>query len=285
VEIEKYFSCVDETAGWLEKKIEFKPEIVVVLSGGLSNFLSFVEDKTTISLADIPNFPATRVEGHAGQIIFGKFADVGIAVMSGRYHHYEGYGPQTIVFPYFVLNKLGAKSLVTTNAVGGINKKYKPGDVMMVTDHINMMGINPLVGITVQKPADQFPSMTSAYHPAFMDIARLAAKRLGMDLQQGVYLATSGPSYETKSEIKVYRSMGADAVGMSTVPEVIAAAYLKMKVLTFSCIANQAADLHEGEMSHKEVLNAMNLLAPDMVRLLVEVVKDIAVISRSPAIE
>jgi purine-nucleoside phosphorylase len=274
--IENYFSCVDESAKWLRKKVKALPEVVVVLSGGLSGFLDSLEVETKVVSTDIPNFPSARCEGHKGEIAFGTSCGMNLAVMSGRYHYYEGHPPYAIVFPYFVFAALGAKTVITTNAVGGMNKNYRPGDVMMVRDHINFMGINPLIGLAIQRKTDQFTNMTEAYDAGLRDIARQVAKASGLDLKEGVYVATSGPSYETKAEISALRELGADAVGMSTVPEVIACNFLGLKVLSFSCIANAAADLHEGIMSHKEVLEAMQKLAPNVVGLLKGIVKELS---------
>ena len=272
MDIKAYYREVDEAADFLKQKVSIKPSIMVVLSGGLDDFVNGIEDSTIVSSSDVPNFPVSRAEGHSGKIIFGKLKGVPIVVLKGRYHYYEGHAPQTVVFPYFVMEKLGVKALITTNAVGGINKKFKAGDIMLVEDHINMMGINPLIGIALARSSNQFTNMTNAYDEGLREIATLAAKKLGIDIRKGVYLATSGPSYETKAEIKAYRQMGADAVGMSTVPSVLAANFLGMKVLTLSCIANLAADIHGGVMTHDEVLQTMNTLAPKVVNLLKELV-------------
>lgn len=276
MEPKKYFAAVDEAAGFLKEKIKVKPKIIVVLSGGLTAFADDLSEKTTFSFGRVPNFPPVQVEGHAGKIVFGRYAGVPLVVLAGRYHYYEGHPPQAIVFPHFVFAELGAKTLITTNAVGGINRAFKSGDVMMVDDHINMMGVNPLIGLAMKRKTDQFTSMVNAYDEGLKTIALCAAKKAGVRLKRGVYAATSGPSYETKAEIKALRKLGADAVGMSTVPEVIAANFLGLKVLSFSCIANKAADLHKGTMTHTEVLESMALLAPKMVKLLKTVVEEIA---------
>ena len=275
MDLQSYFSHVDEAVAWLKARTSITPRIITILSGGLDAFADGLEDVCIVSSADIPHFPQAKAEGHSGKLVFGRHSGVGVVALVGRYHYYEGHPPQAVVFPYFALAGMGAKVLITTNAVGGVNPSLKPGDIMMVTDHINMMGINPLIGLAVQRRTDQFTSMTDAYDSGLRDLAQRVAKQLGMELKQGVYLATSGPSYETKAEIKAFRGMGADAVGMSTVPEVIAANFLGLRVLTFSCIANPAADLHEGEMTHDEVLAAMSALAPKMVELLKAVVEEI----------
>ena len=275
MDYEKYFAQVEEAAVFFKKKVSITPKILTVLTGGLGEFVNGLEDAKSFLSSEAPNFPKTRVEGHAGKIIFGTWKGVPLVAMQGRYHYYEGHTPQAVVFPYFVFEKLGVKSVVTTNAVGGINAAFKPGDIMVVSDHINMMGANPLVGIAMQRKTDQFTGMTNAYDPKLREIAYKAARDAGIELKIGTYLAVSGPSYETKAEIKAFRQMGADAVGMSTVFEVIACNFLKMRVLTFNCIANPAADLHKGDMHHEEVLKAMAAMQPKLVKLLQGVVEEI----------
>lgn len=274
---ENFFERVDETAQWIADRTDVKPKVVVVLSAGLQGLTEAIEKPKNFMSSDIPHFPATRVEGHKGALSFGTLGGVPLAAMSGRFHFYEGHEPHDVVFPFFVMEKLGAKVLVTTNAVGGVNREFRPGELMLVADHINMMGINPLVGISVQRPTNQFTSLVNAYDEGLRAMAREVAKKVGLKLREGVYLATSGPSYETKAEIAAYRQLGADAVGMSTVPEVIAANFLNMKVLSLSCIANPAADLHEGEMAHAAILEAMNKLAPKAVAMLEGIIKGLGI--------
>lgn len=275
MEIETFFDKVDESAAWLKSRVNIEPRVAVVLSGGLQGFADGITDAVQISSSEIPHFPVASAEGHSGKLIFGKFKGIPIVVLAGRYHFYEGHSPRAIVFPYFVMAKLGVRILVATNAAGGISKSFKPGDIMMITDHINMMGFNPLVGIATKRKKDQFTDMTNAYDRELQGVARRAAKKLKLDLKEGVYVAGPGPSYETKAEISVFRKMGADAAGMSTIPEVIAANFLRMRALAFSCIANPAADLHKGNMTHAEVLEAMNAAAPRVIALLNEVVVEL----------
>ncbi len=275
MDYDTFFPQVDEAAAFLKQQISIQPKILTVLTGGLDEFVQGLEGARTFMSSEIPHFPKTHVEGHAGRIVFGKWKDIPLAVMQGRYHYYEGHTPQAVVFPYFVFEKLGVKAVVTTNAVGGINSSFKPGDMMVVSDHINMMGTNPLIGIAVQCKTDQFTGMTDAYDPGLREIAFKVARKEGIDLKIGTYMAVTGPSYETKAEIKAYRQMGADAIGMSTVFEVIACNFLKMKILTFNCIANSAADIHKGEMHHEEVLRAMAKIQPKLVKVLRGVVEEI----------
>lgn len=275
MDYDTFFPKVDEAAAFLKQKIKTGPRVLVVLTGGLDEFVNGLEETTVFGCADIPNFPKTRVEGHAGKVVFGKWKGVPLVTMQGRYHYYEGHTPQAVVFPYFVFEKLGVKAVVTTNAVGGINSTFRPGDIMVVADHINMMGTNPLIGIAVQRKNDQFTGMTNAYDTGLREIAFAMAKKEEINLKIGTYMGVPGPSYESRAEIKAYREMGADAIGMSTVFEVIACNYLKLKVLAFNCIANPAADLHKGEMHHEEVLKAMNQMQPKLIKLLRGVVEEI----------
>lgn len=272
-----YFNKVNETAKWLEDRISIKPKIIVGLSGGLKGFIDALEKRVKIPSRDIPNFPVSNVEGHEGILHFGTFNGVSVVVMDGRYHYYDGHSPQTVVFPYFVFNKMGVKFFISTNAVGGIRKDLLPGDIMIITDHINMTGNNPLMGIATLKKSDQFTNMIDAYDPDLQKLAKKTAKSLNLKLKEGVFIGVSGPSYETRAEIGAFRSMGADSVGMSTVMEVIASRFLDMRVLCFACVANRAADLHEGELSHSEVLTAMKRMSPNVVKLLKGVIKNLRV--------
>ncbi|MFH1830327.1 MAG: purine-nucleoside phosphorylase [Pseudomonadota bacterium] len=272
---ETYFERVEQSASWLKNKVEIKPHAIIILSAGLDGFVKDVDEAHIVPAEEIPNFPRALAQGHSGCLIFGNMKGVPIVVLSGRFHFYEGHHPADIVLPYFVLEQMGARSLITTNAAGGVNKSFRPGDIMLVTDHINMMGINPLIGIAVQRDEDQFTSLIHAYDENLQKIAQQVARKIGLKLKQGIYLATSGPSYETKAEVTAFRKLGADAVGMSTVPEVIAANFLGLRVLSLSCIANFASDLHEGRMTHAAVLKAMKELAPKAVKLLEGIVEEL----------
>ncbi|MBI4126476.1 MAG: purine-nucleoside phosphorylase, partial [Deltaproteobacteria bacterium] len=238
-------------------------------------FATALEKQNILSTADIPHFPKSRAEGHAGKLVFGAWKGTPVVAMQGRQHYYEGHAPQDVVFPYFVLGQLGVRTLITTNAVGGIRHDLNPGDILVVTDHINMMGTNPLIGLAIQRTTDQFTSMTDAYSRELRALAINVAKEQKIELKEGVYIANPGPSYETPAEIKAYRTMGADTVGMSTVFEVIAANFLKMRVLTINIITNPAADRHGGVMNHAEVLEAMKGAADNVVRLVRGIVEEL----------
>lgn len=270
-----YFEKVEAAAKFIKGKIKTLPKVMVVLSGGLTKFVEKIESPVTVLAADVPNFPRATAEGHSGKMIFGRLEGRDIVALQGRYHYYEGHPMESVVFPTFVMNSLGAKTLVVTNATGGVNASFKPGDIMLITDHINFMYDSPLRGITTQRPENQFPDMTNAYSKRLQKIAHDAAKGAGVDLKVGVYLASYGPNYETRAEIKMFRAWGADSIGMSVVPEVTAANYLGMEAVGFSCIANMAADLHAGGMNHHEVLDAMKKMEDRLVRLLIGVIKNL----------
>lgn len=273
---EDYFAKVSEGARFLKGRIQETPKLFLVLSGGLSDFVDKLECVQTFPSTQIPNFPKAKAEGHNGELIFAKFKNIPVAVMKGRFHYYEGLSAQEIVFPYFVLKELGAEFLVTTNAVGGVRPDLKEGEIMAVTDHINMMGDNPLIGLSVLRPKDQFPSMQNAYDPELLGIAEEVAKAQGLDLKKGVFLANTGPSYETPAEVRMFRMLGADCVGMSSVFEVIAAQFLKMRTIVFNIIANVSADRHPGVMRHDEVLKTMQQAQGNVSKLLEGVVLSIA---------
>ena len=271
-----YFPRVEEAAKWLKQEVGITPKATVVLSGGLDAFLDKIENKVPVEASYIPHFPSSRAQGHAGKFVFGTFKGLPIVAMQGRQHCYEGHEPSMVVFPHMVLNKLGSQVLINTNAVGGIRMDLNPGDIVVTNDHINFMGMNPLVGIAVQRKENQFTSMTNAYDSELRELTFKLAKENNIEVKDGVYIAVSGPNYETKAEIKAFRMWGADTVGMSTVPEVLAANFLGMKVLVLNIITNPAADRHGGTMTHHEVLDAMKNASPKVVKLLELVVAELA---------
>ena len=263
-----YQDRIKESIDFLKTKITKTPSILIILGSGLSSLIDEVQVEQNLAFSEIPHFLHSTVEGHAERLIFGTWKGVSIAVMQGRAHYYEGFDMLDVTLPVHVLHIFGCKTLIVTNAAGGINAAFMPGDIMMMTDHINMMGINPLRGVGSINPKNMFPDMTNAYSKNLQQIALDVAKQLDLSLRQGVYLGVDGPSYETKAEVKAFRQWGADAVGMSTVPEVIVANYHKMQVLGFSCIANPAADLHPGGMSHGEVLKTVETVQQKLVKLI-----------------
>lgn len=258
-----------------EKAIEFikqrtshRPEIAVVLGSGLGAFASELSDCVEIPYSEIPGWPQSTAVGHAGKLVLGTMERIGVAVMSGRVHLYEGYSPEQVVFGVRVLGKLGVRSLVLTNAAGGINLSLSRGGLVLISDHINLQGSNPLAGQNDESLGPRFPDMSEAYSRRYREIAKETAAELGVPLEEGVYAALLGPSYETPAEIRYLRTIGADLVGMSTVPEVIAANHMGMKVLAISCVTNMAAGILPQKLSHKEVLETGEMVRGTLVTLL-----------------
>jgi purine-nucleoside phosphorylase len=248
------------------------PQVGVVLGSGLGEFAESVADKTAIAYADIPHFKSVSVAGHTGRLVMGKLGPVPVAVLQGRFHYYEGHEISDVVFPVRVLAALGIRSLLLTNAAGGIHPELQPGDLMIIRDHINLMGLNPLRGANDERLGPRFPDMSAVYDAAFQDIIAAALVESGRPARRGVYLALSGPSYETPAEIRMLAALGADAVGMSTVPEAICARHMGMRVAGISCITNLAAGLSPRPHSHQEVTEAAARVKTDFLRLLNRVI-------------
>jgi purine-nucleoside phosphorylase len=243
-----------------------------VLGSGLGGFADAVSDPVEVPYGDIPGWPASTAIGHAGTLVLGRFGEVPVAVMKGRGHLYEGLSPADVVFGVRVLGRLGVHSLVLTNACGAIDPSVEPGTLVAITDHLNLQGSSPLVGPNDETLGPRFPDMTDAYDPGYRAIAHRAAAALGLDLGEGVYAAWLGPAFETPAEIRMMRALGADLVGMSTVPEVLAARHLGLRCLALSCVTNAAAGVRPEPIDHERVLEVGARAAADLVALLREVV-------------
>ncbi|MHC5039533.1 MAG: purine-nucleoside phosphorylase [Planctomycetota bacterium] len=243
-----------EATEFLAPKFEGKPSVGLVLGSGLGAVVDAVHDGIEISTTDIPHFPASGVSGHEGTLILGTLRGKRVAVLRGRVHMYEGYALSTIVFPVRVLAQLGVETLLLTNAAGAVDETFAPGDLMLITDHLNLMGANPLAGPNLDPLGPRFPDMSEVYDKGLRERARSVASAMGIPLRTGVYAAMAGPSYETPAEIRMLKTMGANAVGMSTVPEAIAARHAGLRVLAISMISNLAAGLSPTPLSHEEVL-------------------------------
>lgn len=254
-----------------------RPKIAVVLGSGLGAFADSAEvtDAVRIPFGEIPNFPQSTAIGHAGKLVVGKVGGVPIAAMQGRVHFYEGYSMEQVVFPMRVLWKMGVRAVILTNAGGGISSKLEPGCLVVLSDHINMLGTNPMIGPNDDQFGLRFFDMSAAYDPAYREFTLREGHKLGINIHEGVYVAVTGPSYETPAEIRAMRTMGADVVGMSTVPETIAARHMGMKVLAISCVTNLAAGLG-GPLDHKEVLETGEKVRGQFVSLLTAVIPKIA---------
>jgi purine-nucleoside phosphorylase len=270
------FTRAESAAQFLLLQTTLRPTIGLVLGSGLGGFADELSDASRIPYASIPSFPRSTAIGHAGQMVIGKVGNIAVAAMQGRVHLYEGYAPSEVVFPTRVLGRMGIRALIPTNAAGGINLEYKQGALVVITDHINLQGQNPLVGPNDDRFGPRFPDMTQAYSKAYRDIALRAARRLGKTVYQGVYAGLLGPNYETPAEIRYLRTIGADLVGMSTVPEVIAARHMGLKVLAISCVTNMAAGISDEVLSHEDVLKTGERVKGDFVALLRAVLPEIA---------
>lgn len=246
---------MQEAAMYITSRIGDEPVLIgMVLGSGLGDLAEQLEDRIYISYKDIPFFPVSTVFGHKGRLVIGALEGKRVMCMQGRFHYYEGYGMDQVVFPIQVMRALGISNLLVTNAAGGVNTSFKPGDLMLITDHIKLIADSPMRGPNNDKLGPRFFDMTNTYDKALMAIARQEASSLGMELQEGVYMFFAGPSYETPAEVRAARTFGSDAVGMSTVPEAIAASHMRMKVLGISCITNMAAGILDQPLNHEEVM-------------------------------
>lgn len=259
---------VEETAAAIGSRCAPLPETAVVLGSGLGGFSDRLLDATSMPYAALPHWPASNVIGHAGHLVIGTVAGKRIAALSGRVHFYEGHDLATVVFPTRVMARLGVKRFILTNAAGGINTAFAEGGLMIIDDHINMLGSNPLIGPNEDRFGPRFPDMSEVYSKRLREIADQAARAKGLDVSHGVYLAVHGPSYETPAEIRFYRKMGADAIGMSTVPEAIVARHMGVDVLGISCISNTAAGILPQPIVHDEVIATMQRIRSSFVSLL-----------------
>ncbi|MFC0560752.1 purine-nucleoside phosphorylase [Halalkalibacter alkalisediminis] len=245
---------IEQAARYINRILLQTPKVGLILGSGLGVLAEEIKDPVKVSYSDIPGFPASTVEGHAGQLVFGTLEGVNVIAMQGRFHFYEGYSLEKVTFPIRVMKKLGIEALIVTNAAGGVNTDLDPGDLMLITDHINNAGGNPLIGPNNTELGLRFPDLSTAYDVELQALAKRAAESLDIPLKEGVYVWNTGPSYETPAEVKMLRHLGGDAVGMSTVPEVIIARHAEIKVLGISCISNMAAGILDQPLTHHEVI-------------------------------
>ena len=248
------YDNIMESAAFIKAAVSQTPEIGIILGSGLGGLVDIMENKEVSPYSQIPHFPVSHVEGHAGNLVFGSIGGKSVVCMQGRFHYYEGFHMQEVTYPVYVMKQLGVRYLIVTNACGGINKSFKPGDLMIITDHINFSANNSLIGINDDRLGPRFPDMTEAYNRELIHKAQEIADHMGLEYEHGVYIFFPGPCFETAAEIRAFAALGADAVGMSTVPEVIAANYLGIKVLGISCITNMATGISKTKHDHAEVL-------------------------------
>jgi purine-nucleoside phosphorylase len=270
------FTQAEFAAKYIASKSSIRPTVAIVLGSGLGGFADDMTDAVRIGYNDIPHFARSTAVGHAGQLVLGNIGAWPVVIMQGRVHLYEGYPVQSVVFPMRVFSRMGVRAAILTNAAGGINQDYGQGRLVVIKDHINLQGQNPLVGSEDPRMGLRFIDMTEAYPKDYRQMALDAGKRLGVDLAEGVYAAVLGPSYETPAEIRFFRTIGADLIGMSTVPEVIVARQMGMKVLAISCVTNMAAGTTNAPINHEEVLEIGKRIAGQFKALLHDVVTVIA---------
>ncbi len=266
---------LNQAVEFIKSKIgDFVPQIGIILGSGLGELADEYCD-IAIPYSDIPGFQVSTVKGHKGRLVFAKISGKNVVMMQGRFHFYEGHPIRQVAFPVKVMKKLGVESLIITNAAGGVNPNFHPSDLMIITDHINAMGVNPLVGANDDSMGERFPDMSEVYNNEYIELVHKIGDRLGIDLQEGVYMALPGASYETPAEVRMARIMGADAIGMSTVPEAIVANWAGMKIIGLSCICNSAAGVNSVVVTHQDVIRAANTAKDKFKALVKEVIKKI----------
>lgn len=267
--------AINETANFLKNFMTSSPETAIILGSGLGELVNHIEDKQEITYEQIPNFPVSTVEGHSGKLIFGKLGGKDILAMQGRFHFYEGYDMQKVTFPVRVMKAIGIKNLFVSNAAGGMNPNFVVGDIMLINDHINLFPEHPLRGKNYKELGDRFPDMHEPYSKKFLKMAEEIAAANNIKVQKGVYIGSQGPTFETPAEYKYFHIIGGDAVGMSTVPEVIIAKHGGMEVFAVSIITDMWYDGSPVEVSHEEVLEAANSAQPKMTLIMKELLKQI----------
>ncbi|PAB57753.1 purine-nucleoside phosphorylase [Anaeromicrobium sediminis] len=266
---------LQECMNYIKEKSKYEPKIGLILGSGLGALANEIEDKEIYPYNEIPNFPVSTVEGHAGQLVIGKLEGKVVVAMQGRFHYYEGYSMQEVTFPVRVMKLLGVEKLVVTNAAGAVNAEFKPGDLMIISDHLNLSGDNPLMGKNLAEFGPRFPDMSNAYDSELRGKVREIAKSLDMEIREGVYACMSGPSYETPAEVRMVRILGADAVGMSTAPEVTVAVHSGMKAVGISCMTNMAAGILDQPLDHSEVMETSAMAREKFVVLMRNIIKNI----------
>ena len=272
-QMEQYISLaqIDEAVKAVQQRISIKPKVGIILGSGLNGLADSVQEAVYIPYHELPNFPVSTVYGHAGRFVIGELEGKSVLIMQGRIHYYEGYSMDQVTLPVRVMQRLGIQSMIVTNAAGGVHPDFKPGDVMLITDQLNLMGmtgLNPLIGPNLDEIGTRFPDMSQPYDRAYCDLARKVAKENGITLQEGIYAGLSGPSFESPADLRFLRLAGADAVGMSTVPEVIIARHGNMRVLGFSGISNKANLDGSTVTTHEEVIEAGKIITPKIEKII-----------------
>jgi purine-nucleoside phosphorylase len=267
------YNQIQNAASFINDKLKQQPKIGLILGSGLGVLADDIENPVKIPYNEIPGFPVSTVEGHAGQLVCGQLSGVEVIAMQGRFHFYEGYSMDKVTFPVRVMKELGIEKLIVTNAAGGVNESFEPGDLVIITDHINNMGTNPLIGPNDSRFGVRFPDMSEAYSKKLRAVAKEVADKNNLHVKEGVYFGNPGPVYETPAEVRMIRTMGGDAVGMSTVPEVMVARHSGIEVLGISCISNMAAGILDQPLSHDEVIETTEKVKSSFLLLVNEIVK------------
>ncbi|MGN0706379.1 MAG: purine-nucleoside phosphorylase [Faecalibacterium sp.] len=272
--MQNLYEKAQQSAQYIRAHMKKQPKIAVVLGSGLGNLTAGFTDTEELPYSEIPNFPvSTGVQGHKGALLAGCLDGREVFALEGRFHFYEGYTMKEVCYPFYVLKLLGVEQVILTNAAGGVNRSFEPGVLMLITDYINMMGTNPLIGPNDERFGPRFPDMTEAFDPGLRALAKQTAEDLGIDCREGIYLGFMGPCYETAAEIRAFAGMGADAVGMSTVPDAMVCNYLGMKVLGISCITNMATGIQTVKHSHERVLEIANRTGAELCRWVSEILR------------
>lgn len=272
--MQNIMTMIDESAGYIKDHIKGKPEIAVILGSGLGPLATQIENPIVMKYTEIPHFKASTVPGHAGELISGHIGEHSVLVMNGRFHYYEGHTMEIVTLPTRVFARLGINDIIVTNAAGGIKDSLRPGSIMLINDHLSFMCLSPLIGPNLDEFGPRFKDMTNVYTPELLKLAHKTAEKCGIDVDEGVYCYFRGPQYETPAEIRAARTLGADAAGMSTVPEAIVARHCGMRILGISLITNKAAGLGSSELSHTEVGEIARKSESNMVTLVKNIIKD-----------
>ncbi len=272
--MEKLLEKIQEASNYIGSKLSLSPEVGLILGSGLGDLAEEIEEPVIIDYKDIPHFPVSTVEGHAGKLVLGRLQGKQVVAMKGRFHFYEGYSMQEITFPVRVMKALGVNSLIVTNACGGLNPDLYAGALMIINDHINLMGTNPLIGQNYDELGPRFPDMSTAYDKDLIELAHRVAQEQGIETKEGVYIGISGPNYFSKAELTMVTRMGADALGMSTVPEVIVAKHGGMRVLGISCVTDMAIPEALESISHQQVMEMANQTKPRFIKLVKGILKE-----------
>lgn len=273
--MENLYEKIQESKAYIETVLEETCEVGVILGTGLGGLVDAMTEKIYIDYKNIPNFPVSTVKGHEGRLVIGKIGDKAVMAMQGRFHYYEGYTMKEVTYPIYVMKALGMKQLLITNACGGINTDFEPGTLMIIDDFINLMGTNPLIGVNDERLGERFPDMTEPYKNYLKDIAKKTGQNLEIEYGEGVYAGFMGPYFETRAEIRAYGNMGADAIGMSTVPETIVANYLGIDCLGIACITNMATGIQKVKHSHEKVLETANKASENFCKWMIEIIKNL----------